>query len=68
MEITIKLDQRKKEVKALIEYLKNLPYIELEFKQHRYNAETEKVINEARKGKNIIKTRSHEDLMKILND
>ena len=33
MELTIKFDQRKKEVKALIKYLNSLPYIELENKQ-----------------------------------
>ena len=33
MELTIKLDQRKKEAKALIEFLRNLPFVEVETKE-----------------------------------
>lgn len=32
MEITLKIDQRKKEAKALVEYLRNLPYVQVETK------------------------------------
>lgn len=51
MEFTIKIDQRKKEAKALLEYLQNLPFVELELEKTRYNAVTEKAIQEARTGK-----------------
>ena len=51
MEFTIKIDPRKKEAKALLEYLKNLPFVELELEKRRYNAETEKAIQDARNGK-----------------
>ena len=51
MEFTIKIDHRKKEAKALLEYLKSLPYIEIETEKPRYNAETEKAIQDARAGK-----------------
>jgi len=50
MELTIKIDQRKKEARALLEYLKNLPFVEVTTDKPRYNAETEKAIIEARKG------------------
>ena len=51
MEFIIKIDPRKKEAKALLDYLKNLPFVELELEKPRYNAETEKAIQEARTGK-----------------
>lgn len=51
MEVIIKFDQRKKETKALLEYLKNLPYIEVSSNKPRYNAETEKAIIEVKNGK-----------------
>jgi hypothetical protein len=51
MEFTIKIDPRKKEAKALLDYLKNLPFVELELEKPRYNAETEKAIQEVRTGK-----------------
>ena len=53
MEIVLKIDQRKKEAKALIEYLKNLPFVEIEnmSNKKRYNTETEKAIDDARAGK-----------------
>lgn len=51
MEFTIKIDQRKKEAKALLEYLRNLPFVEFEIEKRRYNAETEKAIQDARTGK-----------------
>ena len=52
MEIVLKIDQRKKEAKALIEYLKNLPFVEIENmpNKKRYNIETEKAIDDARSG------------------
>ena len=50
MEITLKIDQRKKEAKALLEYLKNLPFVEIDSKS-RYNAETEKAIHDVRNKK-----------------
>lgn len=52
MEIVLKIDQRKKEAKALIEYLKNLPFVEIENmpNKKRYNIETEKAIEDARTG------------------
>jgi len=50
MELTIRIDQRKKEARALLEFLKNLPFVELDEKP-RYNSETEKAIQKARLGK-----------------
>jgi hypothetical protein len=35
MEFTIKIDQRKKEAKALIAYLKNLPFVEIALEKRR---------------------------------
>lgn len=52
MEITIKIDKRTKQAKAFFEYLKTLPFIELE-NTPRYNNETEKVIKEVKKNKSL---------------
>ena len=49
MEITIKIDKRSKQAKAFYEYLKTLPFIEIE--EPRYNKDTEKAIKEAKSGK-----------------
>ena len=49
MEITIKIDTRNKQAKALYEYLKTLPFVELE--EPHYNKDTEKAIKEAKSGK-----------------
>ncbi len=54
MEITIRLDQRKKEAKALIEYLKNLPYIDVETKQELGKTE-EKITPKQKKLINTLK-------------
>ncbi|MEC3879777.1 hypothetical protein [Parapedobacter sp. 10938] len=49
MEITIKIDKRSKQAKVFYEYLKTLPFVELE--GPHYNKETEKAIKEAKLGK-----------------
>ncbi len=49
MEITIKIDKRSKQAKIFYEYLKTLPFIELE--EPRYSKETEKAIEEVKSGK-----------------
>lgn len=63
MEITIKIDQRKKEAQALLEFLKNLPFVEID--KPRYNKETEKAIKDAKAGKTF-KAKSSKDLFKEL--
>lgn len=62
MEISIKLDPRKKGAKALLEFLKNLSFVEIEFEKPRYNAETEKAIKESTKGIGVTKVKSVADL------
>lgn len=49
MEITIKIDKRSEQAKAFYEYLKTLPFIEIE--EVRYNKDTEKAIKEVKSGK-----------------
>lgn len=49
MEITIKIDTRSKQAKVFYEYLKTLPFIEVE--EPRYNKDTELAIKEAKSGK-----------------
>ena len=51
MEITIKIDERKKEAKAFVEFLKNLSFVEITSHKKRYNKETEKAIEDLKKGK-----------------
>lgn len=48
MKITIKMDKRNKRARELYEYLKTLPFVELE--EPRYNQGTEKAIKEAKSG------------------
>ncbi|REG88414.1 hypothetical protein [Algoriphagus antarcticus] len=49
MEITIKIDRRSEQAKAFYEYLKTLPFIEIE--EVRYNKNTEEAIKEVKSGK-----------------
>lgn len=67
MEVIIKFDKRKKETKALLEYLKSLPYIEVETHNPRYNAETEKAIQDAKKGIGVTTVENVADLFKKLS-
>lgn len=67
MELTIRIDQRKKEAKALLEFLKNLSFVEIDTEKPRYNAETEKTIKNASKGIGLNKAKNSEDLFKKLN-
>lgn len=64
MEITIKIDQRKKEAKALLEYLKNLPFVEIAAEKPRYNIETENAIREVKEGE--VATTNLSELRKIM--
>lgn len=49
MEITLKIDKRSKQAKAFYEYLKTLPFVEIE--KSRYNDETENAMKEVKSGK-----------------
>ena len=49
MEITLKIDKRSKQAKAFYEYLKTLPFVEIE--KPRYNDETENAMKEVKSGK-----------------
>ncbi|QIH33226.1 hypothetical protein [Sphingobacterium sp. DR205] len=49
MEITVKIDKRSKQAKAFYEYLKTLPFVEIQ--EPRYNKETEQAIKDAKAGK-----------------
>lgn len=55
MEITIKIDQRKKEAKALIAYLHNLPYVEFETKQGLGKTEVQELTQKQKKWINRLK-------------
>jgi antitoxin component of RelBE/YafQ-DinJ toxin-antitoxin module len=67
MEITIKMDQRKKEARALLEFLKNLPFVEVAIDKPRYNIETEKSIRDAKNGIGVTKVKNVSDLFQKLN-
>jgi len=66
MTTIVKVNNRSKAAKLFLEYIKTLPFVEVEQESPRYNEETEKAMKEAREGKGIIKTKNHEDLMKKL--
>ncbi len=63
--ITVRIDDKSKQAKALIEMLKTFSFVEIEDKP-RYNEETEQAIRDARSGRNMIQTNSHDDLMEKL--
>lgn len=65
MEITIKIDKRSKQAKAFFEYIKTLPFIEVETEKPRYNAETEKAIKDVREGR-VLKAKNSKDLFRQL--
>lgn len=50
MEVILKIDPRKKEAKALLEFIKNLPYVSIEVPSKKVNAITKKAMDEAKKG------------------
>jgi len=54
MEITIKIDERSEQAKAFYEYLKSLPFVEIE--EQRYYKDTEDAIKEAKSGETTITT------------
>ena len=54
MEITIKIDERSEQAKAFYEYLKSLPFVEIE--EQRFNKDTEEAIKEAKSGETTITT------------
>ncbi|MDR2204872.1 MAG: hypothetical protein LBE36_01765 [Flavobacteriaceae bacterium] len=60
------INETSKEAKAFVEYIRSLSFVKIKEEKNRYNAETEKAIREARAGIGIIKTKSHDDLMKKL--
>lgn len=66
MSVTVKIDTKTKNAKLFLEYIKTLPFVEVNEPEQRYNVETEKAIEEAKAKKGIIKTNSHQDLMKKL--
>lgn len=65
MATIVKIDSRSKAAKQLLEYIKTLPFVEVEEKE-RYNAETEKVIANARKGIGVQRVKSSKELFKAL--
>jgi hypothetical protein len=65
MEVILRIDQRKKEAKALLEFLKNLSFVEIEIAKPRFNPETEKAIQDVRNG-NTFKVKNSKQLFKEL--
>lgn len=65
--ITIKIDERSKAAKSFIEFMKTLSFITIQDNSKtRYNAETEKVINDAKKGIDVHSVKSSKELFKKL--
>jgi len=65
MEITLRFDHRKKEARALLEFLKNLSFVEVDSEKPRYNVETEKAIKDAING-NTFQVKNSKQLFKEL--
>lgn len=66
MDFILKIDYRKKEAKALVEYLKHLSFVQVIPEKQRYNDETEKVIQEVLEGKNLTRVKNSKELFKDL--
>lgn len=63
--VTVRIKEDSKMAKAIIAMLRELPFVEFE-KEKKYNAETEKAMQDARAGKGIIKAKNVSELMKKL--
>lgn len=63
MEVTLKIDDGSKEAKALLAYLKKLPFVEL--KATRYNHKTEMAIKAAKDG--IVHKSSLDQILKEIH-
>jgi antitoxin component of RelBE/YafQ-DinJ toxin-antitoxin module len=68
METIVRINNRSKAAKLLLEYVETLSFAKVENSKRRFNKETEKAIKEARASIGIIKTSNHEDLMKKLRN
>lgn len=66
MEITIKIDNRKQEAKALLAYLFELPFVKVQNKKPHFNAETEKAIQDAKTGIGLTTVENVVDLLQKL--
>jgi hypothetical protein len=66
VEIRIKLDYRKQEAKALLAYLNELPFVKVQNKKPRFNAETEKAIQDAKTGIGLTTVENVVDLFQKL--
>lgn len=65
MATIVRIDSRSKAAKLLLEYIKTLPFVEVEEKP-RYNAETEKAIAKAKKGMEVNRVKNSKELFKAL--
>lgn len=73
MELTLKLDTRSKDGKTLIDFLKNLSYVEVITPKKVYpisknipNTETRKAIDDAKRGIGLNKVKNSKELFKQL--
>jgi len=64
--VTVRIKENSKQAKALIAMLKTFPFVEVDEEPNRYNEETEKAIRDARAGKNMIRAKNAEELLKKL--
>jgi antitoxin component of RelBE/YafQ-DinJ toxin-antitoxin module len=67
LEITIKIDNRKQEAKALLAYLNELPFVKVENKKPRCNIETKKAIQDVKNGIGVTKVENVADLFEKLD-
>lgn len=65
MSTIVKIDNRSKAAKLLLEYIKTLPFVQIEEKP-RFNSETEKAISNAKKGIGVKRVKDSEELFKAL--
>jgi len=66
METIIRIDNKSKAAKSFLEFVKTLPFVKIEEEPKRYNAETEKVIADAKKGIGVKRVKNSKDLFKSL--
>jgi hypothetical protein len=64
--VVVRIKENSKQAKAVIAMLKTFPFVEVDEEPNRYNDETEKAIRDARAGKNMIRAKNAEELLKKL--
>ncbi len=63
MAVVLRIDEKSEGAKLLLAYVKTLPFVSIQGEGKMLNAETEKVIADARKGKGVTRVKNYKNLV-----